>query len=233
MSASFSGGSVLAVAAHPDDEVLGCGATLARHAAAGDRVAIMILGQGVFSRGGGDEAHAQLEELRAAGRRAAEIIGASSLDLHDFADNRMDEVARLDIAKLVESAIAKYQPRIVYTHFPLDLNVDHGRVSEAVTVACRPYPGNQIESLRYFEVPSSTEWRPPHAGSAPFGPNLFVDVSGTLQKKLEALHAYEKEMRPFPHARSIQAVEHLARWRGASVGLEAAEAFVLARGIEL
>lgn len=231
MCPSVSGRSVLVVAAHPDDEVLGCGATTARHAARGDRVAVVILGQGVYSRAGA-QGQAELESLRAAARRAAEITGASSLDLHDFADNRMDEVARLDLAKIVEAAIAKHQPQIVYTHFPGDLNVDHGRVSEAVTVACRPYPGNQIESLRYFEVQSSTEWRPPHSGNSPFGPNLFVDVTATLDKKLQALRAYENEMRPFPHARSIEAVEHLARWRGASVGVPAAEAFVLARAIE-
>lgn len=232
MCPSSTGRSVLVVAAHPDDEVLGCGASMARHAAQGDRVAILILGQGVYSRGAGTQPQSDLDHLRECARRAADIVGATSLELHDLPDNRMDEIALLDIAKLVEAAVAKHGPQIVYTHFPGDLNVDHGRVSEAVAVACRPYPGNQIESLRYFEVQSSTEWRPPHGGSAPFGPNLFVDVSTTLEKKLAALRAYEKEMRPFPHARSIEAVEHLARWRGASVGLHAAEAFVIARAVE-
>lgn len=232
MCARFSGRSVLVVAAHPDDEVLGCGATLSRHVANGDRAHVVILGQGVFSRSDGSAGGAALERLRACALRAGEILGAATVDLHDFPDNRMDEVARLDLAKIVEAAIERYNPSIVYTHFPGDLNIDHVCVSEAVTVACRPTPGSQIESLRYFEVQSSTEWRPPHSATAPFGPNLFVDVSATLSQKLEALRAYDGEMRPFPHARSIEAVEHLARWRGASSGMLAAEAFVIARALE-
>lgn len=223
--------SVLVVAAHPDDEILGCGATLARHAARGDRVNVLIMGQGVFSRSDGSADQESLEALRQCAQEANRIIGASSLELLDFRDNRMDEVARLDLAKAVEAVVSQHAPDIVYTHFPGDLNVDHVRVSEAVCIACRPIPGSSVRSLRFFEVQSSTEWRPPAIGTA-FAPNLFVDVSSSLEKKIQALRAYSGEMRAWPHARSIEAIEHLARWRGACAGLGAAEAFVQARALE-
>jgi N-acetylglucosamine malate deacetylase 1 len=219
---------VLVCAAHPDDEILGCGATMARHVAAGDEVHIVILVRDVTSRGAqGDEADSE----RAA-RRAGEVIGVRSVRCHDFPDNRLDSVDRLTIVKAVEEDIARVRPTIVYTHFGGDMNVDHGRVHDAVAVACRPTPGHSVETLLFFEVPSSTEWRPP--GSLPaFAPTWFVDVSATLATKLEALGGpYRNEMRPFPHARSLEAVEHLARWRGASVGVAAAEAFVCGRRVD-
>ena len=232
MPPKIAGRSVLVVAAHPDDEVLGCGATIAKHVDAGDRVHVAILAQGLFSRTDGTRDDAALGALRASAQKANDILGVSSLEFFDYGDNRMDTVARLDVAKAVEQVIEKHDPSIVYTHFAGDLNVDHGRVSEAVTVACRPVPDGRIESLRLFEVQSSTEWRPPHAGLQTFAPNLFINVATTLARKLAALQAYASEMRKWPHSRSIEAVEHLARWRGACAGYEAAEAFLIARDLE-
>ncbi|HEV7179844.1 MAG TPA: PIG-L deacetylase family protein [Candidatus Baltobacteraceae bacterium] len=223
--------SVLVCAAHPDDEVLGCGATMARHAAKGDRVHVLILGQGLVSRGHSAGTEAALAELRSTAKRANDTLNAASLEMLDFPDNRLDTVARLDLAKAIEDTLQRLAPQIVYTHFPADLNVDHGRVSDAVCVACRPLPGSSVKSLRFFEVQSSTEWRPA-AGAASFAPNLYVDVSQTIGKKLDALRIYGREMRPWPHARSLEAVEHLARWRGASAGVGAAEAFMIAREID-
>lgn len=231
MPPTSSGLRVLVVAAHPDDEILGCGAALALHAAKGDRVHVVVMGQGVFSRSDGSATPAALAALRECAEKANRIVGASSLELLDYPDNRMDEIARLDLTKAIEAVLERHAPHVVYTHFLSDLNVDHQRVSEAVCVACRPVPGSHLRSLRFFEVQSSTEWQPPANGTA-FAPNLFVDVSKTLETKLEALRAYASEMRAWPHARSLEAVEHLARWRGASVGVNAAEAFVLARALE-
>ncbi len=219
--------TVLVCAAHPDDEILGCGATMARHARAGDAVHAIILGRGVSSRG---DDRAASEALEAAARRANAIVGVASLRLFDFPDNRMDTIDRLMIAKCVEEEMARVRPSIVYTHHRSDLNVDHGRVADAAAVAARPLPGASVASLLFFEVASSTEWRP--AGVAvPFEPNWFVDVSATLEVKLAALREYAAEMRAFPHPRSLVAVEHLARWRGATIGVAAAEAFVTGRHI--
>jgi LmbE family N-acetylglucosaminyl deacetylase len=223
--------SVFIVAAHPDDEVLGCGGSIARHADAGDHVQVLIVAEGATSRQqqrDRGQVNADLSDLARAAQKAGEILGALGVELLDLPDNRLDSLDRLDLIKLIEARIESYQPQIVYTHHSGDVNVDHRRLHEAVVTACRPTPGHCVRRLLSFEVASSTEWQPP--GSAPaFQPNWFVDISAQWERKQLALEAYASEMRPWPHARSIQALEHLARWRGAQVGVEAAEAFCLLR----
>ncbi|MDX2024680.1 MAG: PIG-L family deacetylase [Deltaproteobacteria bacterium] len=223
---------VAVIAAHPDDEVLGCGGVIARHVAEGDTVAVLILAEGLTSRDPTRDVGAHksgLSQLRQAAEAAHAVLGTSSLVLHDFPDNRMDTVALLDVVKVVEAFLATHRPAVVYTHNRSDLNVDHACVHNAVVTACRPQPGFFVQTLLFFEVPSSTEWNP---ASAPFVPTWFVDVGATLPRKQEALRCYSSEMRAWPHARSIEAVTHLALWRGASVGMEAAEAFMVGRHLE-
>ena len=223
--------SVVIVAAHPDDEVLGCGGSIARHADAGDHVQVLIVAEGATSRQqqrDRGQVDTELSELAYAAQKAGEILGSTGVELLDLPDNRLDSIDRLDLVKLIEARIERYQPKIVYTHHAGDVNIDHRRLHEAVVTACRPTPGHSVKRLLSFEVASSTEWQPP--GSAPaFQPNWFVDISEQWDRKRLALEAYASEMRPWPHARSIQALEHLARWRGAQVGVQAAEAFCLLR----
>jgi len=222
---------VLVFAAHPDDEVLGCGGTIVRHADAGDQVELLIVAEGATSRQqqrDRSQARVDLLALALAAQRAASILGATGVELLDLPDNRLDSLDRLDLIKQIEERIERHQPQVVYVHHAGDVNVDHRRLHEAVVTACRPTPGHPVRRLLSYEVASSTEWQPP--GSAPaFQPNWFVDISAQWPRKREALEAYASEMRPWPHARSIEAVEHLARWRGAQVGVEAAEAFYLLR----
>jgi LmbE family N-acetylglucosaminyl deacetylase len=218
--------SLLIVAAHPDDEVLGCGGTIARHTAEGSTVNVIFLADGVTSRDRADSAERQRRQ--AAAHQAANCLGIHSVQFHDFPDNRLDTIELIKIVQTIEQAIAQHQPDTVLTHHAGDVNIDHQRVHQAVVTACRPQPGHPVRTLLFFEVPSSTEWQPP--GSAPaFTPNWFVDISSTLDCKLKALDAYAEELRVWPHPRSLQAVEALARWRGATVGVEAAEAFILGR----
>ena len=225
--------SVLIIAAHPDDEVLGCGGTIARHSESGDQVHVLIVAEGLTSRSYERDRAAvqnQLSDLSRAAQLAGSILGAVSVELLDLPDNRLDSLDRLDLIKRIEHRMDEYQPQVVYVHHAGDVNVDHRRLHEAVVTACRPTPGHSVKRLLSFEVASSTEWQPPGSGSA-FQPNWFVDISAQLQRKCEALEAYASEMRPWPHPRSSTAVEHLARWRGAQVGVEAAEAFCLLRNI--
>lgn len=223
--------SVLVVAAHPDDEVLGCGGTIARHVDAGDQVQVLIVAEGATSRlqqRDRLQAGEELSALAQAAQTAGSILGAAGVELLDLPDNRLDSLDRLDLIKHIEQRIDRHQPQVVYVHHAGDVNVDHRRLHEAVVTACRPTPGHPVRRLLSFEVASSSEWQPP--GSAPaFQPNWFVDISDQWQRKREALVAYTSEMRPWPHARSLEALEHLARWRGAQVGVEAAEAFCLLR----
>jgi LmbE family N-acetylglucosaminyl deacetylase len=220
---------ILIFAAHPDDEVLGCGGTIAKLSNQGATIHVAFLADGVYSRAGDSAAcQTELAARRIAAQKACDILGVKSLSFGDFPDNRMDTLALLDIIKVVEGLIAEHRPDTILTHHAGDVNIDHRRTHEAVVTACRPQPGHPVKTLLSFEVPSSTEWQPP--GSAPvFAPNWFVDISDTLERKLVALDVYAVELRAWPHPRSRQGVEHLAHWRGATVGVDAAEAFMLGR----
>ncbi|HWZ61729.1 MAG TPA: PIG-L deacetylase family protein [Steroidobacteraceae bacterium] len=232
VSAKPNARSVVIVAAHPDDEVLGCGGTAARLAAEGDAVHILLMADGEGARADRNAGRVEIRERMsarsAAARSAGKILGCASVELLRYADNRMDGEQLLDVVQAVERFMTLHRPSLVLTHHAGDVNVDHRVVHEAVVVACRPQPGLGVRELLFFEVPSSTEWRPP-PGPALFHPNWFVDISATLDRKVEALNAYASELREFPHPRSTAAVRALAQWRGASAGLLAAEAFVLGR----
>lgn len=226
--------NVLVVAAHPDDEILGCGGTIAMHALLqGAQVHVLIMAEGITARDitrNREQHEPSLSKLAQAAHQANRIVGTTTLELLSFPDNRLDSVDLLDLVKAVEEVITKHDPSIVYTHHRGDVNIDHQRVHEAVIAACRPQPLCGVKRLLFFEVASSTEWQPPFSGQ-PFAPNWFVNISGTLDHKLKALEAYASEMRAFPHPRSLKAIECLAHWRGATVGVQAAEAFVLGREI--
>ncbi|MBK5931285.1 PIG-L family deacetylase [Halochromatium salexigens] len=229
-------GAVLVIAAHPDDEVLGCGGTVAKLAASGTAVHLTFLADGVGARCETDASlspvdHQALDQRRNSARRAANILGATSVSFDDLPDNRLDSIPLLEITQRIEALIAQHRPSMVLTHHAGDLNIDHQRVHQAVITSCRPQRGHPVQTILSFEVPSSTEWQPPGSGAV-FAPNWFVDISATLEQKLAALDAYAEELRDWPHPRSRQGVEHLARWRGATVGCEAAEAFVLARNLD-
>jgi LmbE family N-acetylglucosaminyl deacetylase len=221
--------SILVLAAHPDDEVLGCGGTIAKFSDEGVAVHVAFLADGVFSRAGEEKAQrSELVSRRGAAQKACDILGVRSVSFGDFPDNRMDTIPLLQITQAVEALIVKHQPQTVFTHHAGDVNIDHRRLHDAVVTACRPQRGYPVKTLLCFEVPSSTEWQLP--GSAPaFAPNWFVDISVTLARKVAALDAYAEELRAWPHPRSLQGVEHLAHWRGATVGVDAAEAFMLGR----
>lgn len=224
--------NILVVAAHPDDEVLGLGGTIARLAREGHAIHVLIMADGESSRF--DSTLPREHELNRARMTAAEtarsILGYHSLQIEQLPDNRLDSVNLLEIVKIIEGTLLDFQPSKVFTHHRGDVNIDHQLVHEAVLAACRPQPDNKVKELIFFEVPSSTEWRPP-GSSVNFSPNLFIDISDTLQVKLDALSAYQKELRPFPHPRSLEAVVALAKWRGASAGLKGAEAFFMGRKI--
>ena len=226
-------GDVLVVAAHPDDEVLGCGGTIARLATAGRSVHVLLLADGENSRaevdGAGVSAGA-LAARQAAAQQACDILGCLSVEALAMPDNRMDGLVLLDVVKEIEARIKHYAPTTLLTHHGGDVNVDHRVVHQAVIAACRPVPGHSVRELLFFEVPSSTEWRPPSSADS-FDPNYFVDVSATLDRKMSALDAYASELRDFPHPRSKTAVKALASWRGSTVGVPAAEAFVVGRKI--
>ena len=218
---------VLVIVSHADDEAIGAGGTIARHAASGDEVHLAFLTDGVGARG--QDAAEKASRWKAA-RAAAAVLGTREPRFFDFPDNRLDSVDRLELAQAVEGLVAEVLPEIVYTHHVGDLNVDHVACHYAVLTACRPQPGFCVRRIYGLEVASSTDWSSP--GVDTFCPTRFVDISATLDAKRRALECYHREMRPFPHQRSYEALEALARWRGATVGLAAAEGFTVLREIE-
>jgi len=224
---------ILVIASHPDDEVLGAGGSIISEVEKGAEVHVLILAEGVTARENKRNRQDRIKDISMLGQAAENahvILGSSSLKLLDLPDNRMDSIELLDVIKLVEKEIKNIQPEIVYTHHRNDLNIDHQITHRATITACRPEPNQTVKKILCFEVPSSTEWQTP-GGETSFIPNCFYDISSVLEKKLKALEAYESEMRSWPHSRSINAVRNLARWRGASMGCEAAEAFMMIREI--
>ena len=224
--------NTLVVAAHPDDEVLGCGGTIAA-LSADSNLRIGILGEGVSARYPNRELAPPeaLEGLKTEARAAAEILGVSSVVFGEFPDNRFDTVPLLDIVKTVEGWIADFRPEAIYTHHPGDLNIDHTLTFRAVLTATRPTADNwEIREVLAFETASATEWAFQSIAPA-FRPNTFVDVTETIEQKVRALQAYQSEVRPFPHPRSPEALRATAQRWGSVIGAQYAEAFELIRSV--
>ena len=222
---------LLIVAAHPDDEVLGCGATAARFVSEGHEVFALILGEGVTSRDDirnrkkrGKEINSLKQQIDDAGK----ALGIKEAFVYEFPDNRFDSIPLLDIVKVIEKVKEKMKPDVIFTHFEKDLNIDHRITYEAVLTAVRPMALESVKEIYSFEILSSTEWRYP----LNFSPDCFYDVSRTIDAKMKAMEKYESELREYPHPRSIKAIELNAENWGMKVGLKFAEAFKVVRIIK-
>ena len=226
--------TILVIAAHPDDEVLGCGGTIARFAAEGYEVYTLILGEGITSRDDSrdrNKREEKIRELKEQTEDANKILGVKKIHAFDFPDNRFDTVALLDIIKVIEKVKKDVGPDLVFTHFHGDLNIDHQLTFKAVMTACRPTKGDSVKEIYSFEIPSSTEWNVPSSLTY-FMPDYFVNINKSLEIKINALKEYETELRDFPHPRSLKAVELNAKHWGVKMGFEAAEAFKTIRIIK-
>lgn len=205
---------------------------MAAHAARGDAVSILILGEGLTSRAGtrAEADTAGLPLLQRDAHRAAATIGVTDVTLLDFPDNRFDSVPLLDVVKAVEGVRRRLRPDVLYVHHWGDLNIDHRVTFDAAMAAFRPLPGEAPVAIYAFEVPSSTGWAGPSPAMA-FLPTHFVSIGDMLDRKVEAMERYESERRAWPHPRAPDALRAWARYRGSQVGVEAAEAFVTVRTV--
>ena len=218
---------VLVVAAHPDDEVLGMGGTIAVHTDRGDEVRILVVTDGSSSQYPGDaETRARKEQEAIA---AASELGVDDYVHLDLPDMRLDTLAHVEVNRVVEEHVHDLRPEIVYAAQP-DVNRDHRVLFDSVAVATRPTPGQPVRRLLTYAPTSSTEWTPAPVNW--FVPNWFVDVSTTIERKIAAFAHYETERRDYPHPRSERALRAAAELFGASCGCEYAEPFVLVRGLE-
>jgi len=219
---------VLVVAAHADDETLGCAGTIAKHISEGDDVRIAFMTDGVSSRDNSSKQHEV--ERNSAMDKAMQVLGIKQYQCFSFPDNQMDSVPLLTIIKVIENVIDEFEPNIIYSHFAHDLNIDHQITHQAVMTACRPIKGSSVKEIYSFEVLSSTEWQSKSQSS--FQGQYIVDISTYWHKKEQALLCYQDELREFPHSRSLPCIEALATLRGASHGFAKAEAFQVERIIK-
>ena len=218
---------VLVIAAHPDDEVLGMGGAIAAHTDRGDVVRVVVVTDGSSTQYPDDAEMRARKEGEA--RRAAAELGVTDYVHLDLPDMRLDTLAHVEVNRVVEEHVQDLAPQVVYTAQP-DVNSDHRVLFDSVAVATRPAPGHPVRRLLTYAPTSSTEWTPAPVNW--FVPNWFVDVTGTLERKLAAFAHYETERREYPHPRSERAIRAAAEYFGASCGCEYAEPFVLVRGLE-
>jgi len=223
---------ILVIAAHPDDEVLGCGGTIAKLAAQGEEVHILILATGLTSRPSFNlkKSPNALKIHLSRARRAGALLGAKNINFAEFPDQKMDTLPLLEITQRIESEIKSVRPQIIFTHHGGDLNMDHEIAFRATLTATRPKQKSKVYELYTYEVPSSTEYSFQKIRPV-FEPNYFQDITKTVSKKLRAMKIYKSEIECNPHPRSIDALENLAKQRGSIVGVKAAEAFQLIRKI--
>ena len=226
---------ILVAVAHPDDELLGLGATIHKLVSRqGCVVRAIILGEGITSRDdvrNVEKWEKQLAIHKSNIENARRFIGYESTGVYDFPDNRFDTVPLLDIIKVVEKEKVQFGPEIIFTHHGGDVNIDHQRMFEAVVTACRPMEQEKVTTIITFETPSGTEWR---AATDPkhFVPNFFVEVTeDDIQAKIDGMNCYEFEKRSFPHPRSPEALKIFAQRWGITVGVKYAEAFTIVRQI--
>ena len=218
---------VLVLAAHPDDEVLGMGGTIALHARRGDAVRIVVVTDGSSTQYPGDaDTRARKEQEAVA---AAADLGVDDYVHLDLPDMRLDTLPHVEVNAVVEEQIREFAPELLYTVHP-DVNLDHRVLFDSVAVATRPFPGQPVRRLLTYAPTSSTEWTPTLAGA--FAPNWYVDVTETLEAKVAAFARYETERREYPHPRSERAIRATAAHHGAACGCEYAEPFVLVRGLD-
>jgi LmbE family N-acetylglucosaminyl deacetylase len=217
----------LIVVAHPDDEILGFGATGAACVQAGEIVQAIILCGNADSRTQRPSDEELYQDMIAANKE----VGFAQPILGDFPNIRMNTVDHIDIVQFIETHIATFKPMRIFTHHPADLNDDHIRVSKACLAAARLFQRRvdipPLQALYFMEILSSTEWRFPNVGDI-FQPTTYIEAANFIDKKITALKHYRKVMRPFPHPRSEQVVTGLAAYRGAQGGVNYAEAFQLA-----
>ncbi len=215
---------VLVIAAHADDETIGCGGTIARHAAAGDEVHVLLVSEGVLIPR--EVVDSILHEMYAAHR----LLGVTQTYRLRFPAPKLDTIPGHELADQINQILRSLQPEIIYTPHRGDLHGDHRAVYYASLVAARPIDNCSVRKVLSFETLSETDWAPP-SGEDAFVPTVFVDITGYLEVKLQAIACYRSQLKEPPHTRSLRSVEALARLRGGTVNVQAAEAFMLVREI--
>ena len=216
----------MVIAPHPDDEVLGCGGTIARLVSLGRHVEVVVATRGSAPMFDAE----QVEKVQTEARRAHAMLGIARTHFLDFPAAMLDSLPRAELNQGIGTLVAQCRPDALFIPFVGDLHFDHGLIFEAAMVAARPVGAHYPARVLAYETVSETNWAAPYLGPA-FQPNLFVDISGHLDRKIEAFSCFASQVRPFPNERSVETLRALAQVRGRCVNREAAEAFVLIREV--
>jgi LmbE family N-acetylglucosaminyl deacetylase len=219
-------GTVLVVAPHPDDEILGCGGTIARLASAGHAVHVAIATRGAPPRYRQEE----VEQVRREAADAHALLGVAQTHWLDHPAAELDRVPHAELNASMGALIATVQPDTLFLPFVGDIHLDHQLIFRSALVAARPNGWNAPTRLYAYETLSETNWSAPYVEPG-FAPNVFIDIAETLERKLDAFACYRSQCRAFPNERSPEALRALAMLRGATVHRRAAEAFLLIREI--
>lgn len=217
---------ILVIAPHPDDEVLGVGGTIAKHARAGDSVYLCIATEGYAP----DWSEKFLKNRPEEVKNANKILGIKKTYFFGFPTVKLDTVPQKELNEAISKVVSKVKPDVAYIPHRGDVNMDHRLIFEAAIVALRPKPGGSARRIMSYETLSETEWGVPPKEDV-FAPNMYVNISDTLKIKLKAMSAYKSELKRFPHPRSLEGIRTLAKKRGTEAGLKVAEAFMLVREI--
>jgi LmbE family N-acetylglucosaminyl deacetylase len=220
--------TTLVIGAHPDDEVLGVGGTIAKLAAKGEEVYVLIVTDGSSTQYPNDPIRRSQKnrELEA----CCKVLGVTDFAHENLPDMQLDTVPHTRLNDLLGNYLEKWRPENVYTHFP-DVNRDHVRIFESTLVIARPTPGSRIRRLFAYPTPSATEWDVPVL-KRPFVGNYYVNIESQIDRKIDALKCYETELRSYPHPRSPEAVRTIAAACGLKVGTTMAEEFMLLREVD-
>ena len=222
---------ILIIVAHPDDEVLGCGGTIIKARSMGAAVSVLFLGEGVSTRFPGNEdskkSLSSINEREKSARKCLKKLGVYDYKFYRNLCTKFDTYPLVNFVRLIEDKIKLFKPNIIFTHNNSDINIDHGIVYAATEIACRPLKNSKISSIYTFEVPCSSNFK----FNKLFQPNVYINIKKYLRKKLSAMMCYQKEIKKYPHPRSIQGVIIQSKYRGLQSGLEYAEAFELKRRV--
>lgn len=219
--------NIVIFAAHPDDEVLGCGGTMKKMSKKYN-IIVVFFTSGISSRKIVSE-KIKIQKLKDDSKKANKILGTKKIIFLDLKDNQLDSYPRLFIIKKIEEMLTLFKPELIFTHYFEDLNIDHQIISNALITACRPNTkNNYIKKIFLFEVLSSTEW----SIGKKFKPNYYQNINNFISHKLKAMSKYKSEIQKSPLPRSLETIKSLAKLRGSEVGKYYAEAFILFREIE-
>ena len=225
---------ILIICSHPDDEILGCGGTIAKNIEIGNKVSVIFTHEGSSARYNNHRSYEAKKDIitrKKMAKKASKYLKYNILNFHNNVNLQNEKNFKLKLIKSLIKDINQYKPDIIFTHHSNDLNSDHSYTFDAVINACRPSSNFLVKELILFEVASSTDWAYLNQKEQ-FIPNLYINIKKNFKKKIEALKFYNDEMRKFPNSRSYRGLEYLAKYRGGQVGIEMCEAFKIIRKIK-